>query len=296
MRNLTARQVATLRSTLGKSCTNQEFDLFVEYCRQVGLDPIRGQVVPLIFNANNSAKRQMNIIVTIDGQRTIASRLKDYRPDEDEPRYFYNESLKNSTTNPLGIEKCIVNVWKQDRKTNEWYKVNGTAYWDEFAGVRRYSNKTYLEGLWKTKPRVMIAKCAESQALRKGWPDQFANVFVDAEFDQQVIEDKNASEVVEAYSAVKRVDATGGKNRITLLLDEEKGIERIPQGKVADRCLEMIGKMESSEEIERFMEINREGLREFWAHAPSDALALKKEMESMIVEKAGPADEVAANE
>ena len=261
---------------------SSEFDLFFEYCNRVGLDPIRGQVIPLVFNKNDPTKRKMNIVVTVDGQRTIAARLGDYRPDENEPSYTYDENLKGDT-NPLGIVKCSVTVWKQDKAAN-WFKVNGVAYWDEFAAIKKWGDKpAYLDGLWGTKPRIMIAKCAESQALRKGWPDQFANVYSDAEFDHKVTEDRNASAIVDEYNQKQRFKMIGGKRVIPLILDDETGIERVPVGQAADRYLSVARKCSDLLAFNHLESRNRESLREFWAVSKPDALELRRELE--IIEK-----------
>lgn len=276
---LSERQVTTLKGTIAKDCNSSEFNLFVEYCRRIGLDPIRKQVIPLIFNKDNPKKRQMTIVVTVDGQRTIASRLGDYRPDSDEPEITYNDELKNPNTNPAGIEKCKVKLYKQDNR-GEWFAVSGVAYWEEFAAIKTWNGESTLDGQWKTKPRIMITKCAESQALRKGWPDQFANMYSDAELDKQVLEDRDASEIVEAYQQDQRMKRIGGEKAIAFVLDNDTGIERIPVGQAFDRFLEAAKKCETFNDIATLRSRNEDSLKEFWAYNANDALALKKEIEA----------------
>ena len=50
----------------------------------------------------------------------------------------------------------------------------GIAYFDEFNQAK--------SPLWKSMPRTMLAKCAESQALRKAFPDKFAGIYTVDEF------------------------------------------------------------------------------------------------------------------
>ena len=307
---LNERQLATLKNTIAKSLNAPEFNLFTEYCRNIGLDPIRKQVIPIIFSADDAAKRQMTIVVTIDGLRTIAERVQNYRPDEDEPRYFYDEALIDPHTNPKGIERCVVTVWKQDNR-GVWNKVNGTAYWDEFAPVKEDAEGGYdwvdtgekwpdsgkpkkrkvargevtrmldSKTLWPKMPRIMIAKCAEAQALRKGWPDQFSGVHVDAEFDKAKMQDAEASEVVEAYQERERVKLIGGEKAVTFLLDANVGLERLPTGQVADRFLDAARKAKDLNEFLSLKATNRDSLQEFWAFAPTDAHGLKIELEKL---------------
>lgn len=319
---LSERQLATLKNSIAKPLNGGEFNLFVEYCRNVGLDPIRRQVIPIIFSAGDAEKRAMTIIVTIDGLRTIAERVRNYRPDEDEPKFFYDEALTDPYTNPKGIERCVVYAWKEDDQ-GTWNRVAGTAYWDEYAPVKedaeggfdwidtgekwadsgKPKKKKVPRGeltrmldsktLWPKMPRNMIAKCAEAQALRKGWPDQFAGVHVDAEFDKARMEDADASEIVETYLERERVKAIGGERAVTFMLDPGIGLERLPVGQVADRFLASATKAKDLNEFLTLKATNRDSLQEFWAFAPGDALGLKKELEA-IEERHRAAEQVPA--
>jgi phage recombination protein Bet len=306
---LNDRQLATLKNTIAKPLNAPEFNLYVEYCARIGLDPIRRQVIPIIFSANDAEKRQMTIVVTIDGLRTIAERVQNYRPDEDEPRYFYSEDLKNPHTNPLGIERCVVVVWKQDNR-GKWNKVNGTAYWDEFVPVKDDAEggydwvdtgDTWPDGkpkrrkvprgevvtaidsktLWPKMPRIMIAKCAEAQALRKGWPDQFSGVHVDAEFDRARTIDADATEIAEQYVETQRLKMIGGERAISLFLDPAIGIERLPVGQVADRVLEVARGCEDLNAFATLRAQNTDSLKELWAYSAADAHGLKQELEKI---------------
>lgn len=318
---LTERQLATLKNTIAKPLNASEFNLFTEYCRNIGLDPIRKQVIPIVFSADDAAKRQMTIVVTIDGLRTIAERVQNYRPDENEPKYFYDEALVDPHTNPKGIERCTVTVWKQDNR-GAWNKVNGTAYWDEFAPVKEDAEGGYdwvetgetwpdsgkpkkrkvpkgdvyraldPKTLWPKMPRIMIAKCAEAQALRKGWPDQFSGVHVDAEFDKAKMQDADASEIVETYLERERVRMIGGEKAVTFMLDATAGLERLPVGQIADRFLATAKGATDLNQYMTLMATNRDSLKEFWAFAPTDALGLKKELE--VIEERLRADEAVA--
>ena len=42
-------------------------------------------------------------------------------------------------------------------------------------------------GLWKTKPHVMLAKCAEARCLRMGWPEQLAGTYIEEELPSELI-------------------------------------------------------------------------------------------------------------
>lgn len=183
-----AAQLRTIKQTVAKDTNPTEFDLFMEACRSYGLDPFRKQIFAVVYAKDKPDKRKMSIIVSRDGQRVIASRCKDYRPASDPAAIIYDQELKGPL-NPKGILSVTVKLWKQDNK-GEWYPVIGEAYWDEFApitdewgendqGKWARTGKKALDssGQWAKMPVVMITKCAESQALRAGWPEQFGNVY-----------------------------------------------------------------------------------------------------------------------
>lgn len=284
---LNAAQLRTIRQTVAKDANDLEFDLFMEAARSYGLDPFRKQIISIVFNKDKPEKRQQAIIVSRDGLRVLAQRCKDYRPASEPAKIVYDDAAK-SPENPLGIISATVTLHKQDNR-GEWYPVLGEAYWDEFApikdeweydqekGRRAPTGKKTVDGNWAKMPRLMIAKCAEGQALRAGWPDQFGNIYSEEEFDRLKAE-ASASEMLHEYEKAEREARVGGRG-ILLVFDDAMKLEKVPLGQVADRCMEFVKNAES-EDVHKFRVRNEDALREFWAHSPSDALDLKKAMEA----------------
>lgn len=284
---LNAAQLRTIRQTVAKDANDLEFDLFMEAARSYGLDPFRKQIISIVFNKDKPEKRQQAIIVSRDGLRVLAQRCKDYRPASEPAKIVYDDAAK-SPENPLGIISATVTLHKQDNR-GEWYPVLGEAYWDEFApikdeweydqekGRRAPTGKKTVDGNWAKMPRLMIAKCAEGQALRAGWPDQFGNIYSEEEFDRLKAE-ASASEMLHEYEKAEREARVGGRG-ILLVFDDAMKLEKVPLGQVADRCMEFVKDAEA-EEVHKFRVRNEDALREFWAHSPSDALDLKRAMEA----------------
>lgn len=289
------RTLALIRRTVASDCNDDEFSLFVNMARHLGLDPLRRQIYAFVFSKDHAEKRRMSIIVAIDGLRTIAARQGDYRPDEDEPEFDYDEALKGPN-NPLGLVKATVRVWKHSH--GGWHRITGTAYWDEVAplkdewayneaaGKRAPTGRKTLDqsGNWPKMPRVMLAKCAEAVALRKGWPDDLSNVYEGAEVDRAKALDLLPSEAAEQGAQMERQERIGhAKDSIPLTFDDIGNIEMVPLGQVADRCLAFLAANKEEPSVLRLWNSrNTAGLREFWAKAPNDALALKKEIERAI--------------
>lgn len=286
---LSAGQLQLIRQTVASDCNDAEFDLFLAAAQSAGLDPFRKQISPLVFNKDKPDKRRMAIVTTIDGLRVIANRSRRYRPDEEEAEYTFDEALK-ADTNPLGLVKAKVRVFIQDDR-GAWHPTVGVAYWDEFAplkdewvdkegGGRRKSGKQTLDtvGNWGRMPRVMLAKCAEAQALRKAFPEDMSALYEGAELDQARIVDELPSDVLaEAAmdSRLRRVAAHG----IMFQLFPNGSLESIPVGTIYDRVMEVITEYTALSQIRWFEAANTQPLREFWARAGGDALELKKQIE-----------------
>lgn len=288
---LSSQQITLIRRTIANDCNDAEFDLFMAAARSAGLDPFRKQISPLVFNKNKPDKRRMSIITTIDGLRVIAARSGRYRPDENEPGLSYDPAEK-SATNPLGLIKAVVKVYIDDKP------VTGVAYWDEFApisdewgedpatGRRKPTGKKTLDtgGNWGRMPRVMLAKCAEAQALRKAFPEDMSGLYEGAELDQARASDVLPSEAVATQDRDDRLARIGGANAILFQLFPNAPLENVVLGQVFDRLAERVSEIESLQLLDWFESANRVPLQEFWARAGGDALELKKLIERKRVD------------
>lgn len=284
-------QLALIRRTVAADCNNDEFDLFVTVARNAGLDPFRKQISALVFNKGNAEKRRMAIVTTIDGLRTIAARSTRYRPDEDEPQFTYDDA-ERGPTNPKGLVKAVVRIRIMDSR-GEWFPVAGAAAWSEFAplkeewaenretGRRERTGKQTLDtgGNWGRMPQVMLAKCAEAQALRKAFPEDLSGLYERAEVDQAQAVELTPSEMVEATAAQDRLLRIGGAGTILFQLSPNAPLEALPLGAVFDRVQEAIAGFTSAQQMRWFESANLQPLREFWARAQGDALELKKRIE-----------------
>lgn len=286
---LSGQQIQLIRRTIANDCNDAEFDLFMAAARSAGLDPFRKQISPLVFNKNKPEKRRMSIITTIDGLRVIAARSGRYRPDEEEPEFFYDPDEKGPT-NPLGITRARVRIYIDDKP------VTGVAYWTEFApiseewaqgedGRRRPTGKMVLDtgGNWARMPRIMLAKCAEAQALRKAFPEDTSGLYEAAELDQARVVDVLPSEAVAATERDQRLARIGGANGILFQLFPNAPLEVVPLGQVHDRMAERVAEIEDLQMLDWFESANKAPLQEFWARAPGDALELKKVIERQRV-------------
>lgn len=284
-----AAQLQLIHKTVAKDTTKDEFDMFVEICNRANLDPFRKQIYALVFNKEKEDKRQVAFITGIDGYRSIAKRAGNYRPDENPPEIVYDPDLIDPATNPKGIVRATVTVWQY--AVDGWYPIRGTAAWDEFAPVvdewenRQKTGKKKLgKENWRTMSEVMISKCAEAQALRRGWPEETSGINTWDEFDRTLV-DVTASEAIEAYEQEERIKKIGGSCSYAMIFEMTEGITTVPAGELFDRVIKHVRQFETAEDIGYWMEMNRHGLQQFWARQKSDALALKTEIEAIQKEK-----------
>jgi len=299
-RTLRPHQLDLLRRTVANDCTSEEFDLFIEAASHYGLDPFRGQILPLVFSKDRLEKRRLVIVVGLAGQRIIAQRCGNYRPASTPTKFRYDKR-RIGPTNPLGLVSAQITLFQQDN-LGSWFPVVGEAFWDELAPIRDEWAENQESGRWERTgrqilaggegergsvspgwhrmPRLMLQKCATMQALRAGWPEAVAGLYAEEEMDKPKILDLMASEIVEREREERRLHAIAGKDAITVCWGEW-GLENVPLGQFADRVLAWIeAPGRTAEEISNWKDANRDPLRLFWAKAPSDALALKKVLET----------------
>lgn len=271
------KQLDLIRRTVAKDCDPAEFDQFIHICKAVRLDPLRRQIYAFVFSKNNPQYRRMSIVTGIDGYRAIAERTRNYRPDDKAPRIEYSDAAKDPRKNPLGIVRAEVTVYKHAH--GDWFPVVAEAYWEEYAPIKKDGELDDKKDNWRKMARVMIAKCAEAQALRKAWPDDFSGLDVEEETDRYAALDLTATEMADEAASAKRFEMIGGANAITIDWCDGEPLRREPVGTFGDKVLAFIRDHEDRTTL--FRERNAESLKEYWAKDKNGALELKRAFEAI---------------
>lgn len=265
-----------------------EFDTLIEIARASGLNLFRRQLSAIVFSKNNPKKRRVAFVIGIDGYRGMADRTGTYMPHEDPIEWLTDASI-NDPTNPAKLVSAIVKVKKFGH--GAWHTFSATAHWSEFApideewgedetGKRRPTGKRKLADNWARMPKLMLAKVAEAQALRRGWPDTMAGIYTEDELERERVLDLTATEIVEAQAAEDRLKRIGGANALTIDWLDGAAFARVPLGEFADKVLAWAGSTgRSAGEVAVLMDRNRHAFQEFWAKSAGDALELKKALE-----------------
>lgn len=173
-------QVELIKRTMAEGASNDELALFMHQARRTGLDPLARQIY--------FVKRQGKVTIqtSIDGFRIVAERSGSYA-GQDEPLHFYGKEPKKTSTGKIAPYKTQIKVYKFDANGVRYLAAVGEAFFDEFKPAPPNNF------MWEKMPHVMIAKCAEAQALRKAFPQDLSGLYTEDEMQQAAPADKPAT-------------------------------------------------------------------------------------------------------
>lgn len=171
-----------IRDTFAKGASDEEFRVLMEIARVRCLNPLLRQVFFVARWDSKLRRETWATQVSIDGMRAIAERTGLYA-GQDEPEFIEG---------PDGAVKfCRVRAWRKD-----WPRpAVGVAYFEEYVQTARdkETGKTGPTKFWRQMPHVMLAKCAESLALRKAFPEDTSGLYVPEEMQSGEVEEGAAA-------------------------------------------------------------------------------------------------------
>ncbi len=165
---ITPEQVTIARNTVAKGLNDAQFSVYLYNCQRQGVHPLDGLIVPIV--RTDAGESKLTFVTTVDLLRSRAADTDDYAGSDD-PIFEYLD--------PANVNKptaATVTVWKFVH--GEKCAFTATARYDEYYPGEKQGF------MWRSKPHVMLGKCAEGLALRKAFPKQLAGLYLEEELQK----------------------------------------------------------------------------------------------------------------